>query len=253
METFERLSWKKKIKYIQISILIWIIALYFTWNFFNQQKKYFDNIKDQYQQKEIQLQKLMEEKNKIEITTERIKSILKDKIRFIEAYNSCYTKYTYKKYSISGDNIEISLWNCIYNEWFDKWFIKALEDKEIEFIAKWLGVAELWNSKELYPEKKVLYSLDKNIFQDKMENKVEMLSFGLPTLVNKNLNLYEVNFTFKTTVNYVWLQNILKAIQNKMYNTGYIYYSIKSLSRFDITQPERAQPLLVQWAFYFTK
>jgi len=253
MENFERLSWKKKIKYIQIGILIWFVALYFVWDFFNQQKAYFENTKQQYQQKEIQSQKLEEELNKIELTTDRIKSIFKNKKQFVEAYNSCYIEYTYKKYSLSGENMEIPLWNCIYNAGFDKWFIKNIKDEEIEFIVKWMWVVELWDSKETYPEKKVLYSLDKNVFLDKMENKVEMLSFGLPTLVNKNLGLYEVNFTFKTTTNYVWFQNILKSIQNKIYDSGYVYYNIKSLSKFDITRTEMVQPLLFQWTFYFTK
>jgi len=52
---------------------------------------------------------LEEELNKIELTTDRIKSIFKNKKQFVEAYNSCYIEYTYKKYSLSGENMEIPL------------------------------------------------------------------------------------------------------------------------------------------------
>ena len=254
MEVLEkRLSWKKKIKYVQIAILIAVVVLYFVRGFFNEQKHYFDSQNKLLQQKELTLTKLQAKKTQIDLISQRVAKIVKNKEKFINAYNSCYFSYVKNVYLLSGNNQVSSLKDCIYNKWFNELFVKNLTDKDIEKIVIGLWVLKNTNSKMLYPQTDVLYSLDKNIFYDKMEDSVQMLSFGLPRLVNKKLGLYAVDFTLKTKVNYSLFKNVLNAFQNKIYLNKPVYYGVKSISSFDITKTSDLQDLLIQGEFYFTK
>ncbi len=253
MEALEKLSWRKKIKYVQIAILISFVVLYFVWGFFNEQKQYFETQKNTFQQKELTLTKLKAEKNQIDLISQRIAEILKNKKNFIKAYNNCYPKYVRRVYLLSGEVQVTSLRNCIYNKGFKKPFIKNLTDKDIEKIVIGLWVLKNTNPKLLYPQTDVLYSLDKNIFYDRMENNVQMVSFGTPKVIDKKLNLYVVDFSLKTQVNYSTFKNVLNAFQNKIYLNKPVYYTVKSISSFDITKTSDLQPLLIQGEFYFTK
>jgi hypothetical protein len=60
-----------------------------------------------------------------------------------------------------------------------------------------------------------------------MEKYVQMISFGYPKLVNKNLNLYAVDFSFKTQTNYSMFKNLLLSLQDKMFSNTQVYYAIK--------------------------
>ena len=254
IETLEKkLSWKKRIKYVQIAILISLVVLYFLWGFFNEQTHYFETQKAILQQKELTLANLKAEKNEIDLISQRIGKILKKKEDFIKAYNVCYPKYAKRLYLLSGSAEVISLKDCMYDKWFKQTFIKELSNEDIEKMAIALWILKNTNNKLTYPQTDVLYSLDKNIFYDKMEDSVQMLSFGLPKLVNKKLDLYSVDFTLKLQVNYSLFKNVLNAFQNKIYLNKPVYYSIRSISSFDVTRTNDLQPLLIQGEFYFTK
>ena len=247
----EQINWKKRIKYLQIANLIAIVVLYFMWGFFTQQKAYFDQKNQEFEQKQIELTNLQAEKNQIDLTSQRIAKIIKNKEKFISAYNACHYLYVKSKYALSGTNV-LSLKDCMYNKWLNFSFIKNMKDSDIEKIAVGMWVLKNTNSKLLFPETQILYSLDKNIFGWNMEKYVQMISFGYPKLVNKNLNLYAVDFSFKTQTNYSMFKNLLLSLQDKMFSNTQVYYAIKWVSSFDITQ-NSDQNVLVQASVYFVK
>ena len=248
----ETISWKKKIKYLQISILIALVVLYFMIWYFNKQKNYFKVNRNILQQKEVILNNLKDEKNKIDLMIKRIKDIRQSNKLFIESYNKCYALYSKKNYLLSWENYENSLKDCMYKNWYEKEYIKNMTDDNIQKILIWLWVLKNNNTKMEYPQTAILSSLDKNIFNDKMEKKLDFISFWLPNLIDKKLWLYTVDFSIKTKVNYSLFKDILWKMQNKMFINNPIYYNVKWISAFDITQ-NKIQDLLIQGNFYYIK
>jgi hypothetical protein len=85
-----------------------------------------------------------------------------------------------------------------------------------------------------FNEKSFLYSLDKNIFQDNLEKKVDYLTISNPILIDSKKKFYKVNFTFRTLLSYSEFQNLLKRMQNIIYKNNDLYYTISSVSNYDI-------------------
>ncbi len=251
-ENIKQISWKKKIKYVQLWALIAFVVLYFIYGWFVEVKQHYDSLSKTFEQKEIKIAKLNETKANIKFFSQKIQDIIKNKQAFIKAYNECYFYYALKDYALSGTKVANSLKDCLYNKWYNKPYIKNFSDQDIIKIALWMGVLKQKNSKEFFPQTQILYSLDKNIFSDDLEQYVDLLSFGLPKLENKQLRLYSVNISFKTKVNYSMFLNLFSNLQNKLYARNNIYYSIQNISKFDVVN-NSFQDLLVQAKVYFIK
>ena len=247
----KNISWKQKIKYQQILVFILAVIVYNVYNYTMWDYKDYkwtissiDAIQMKYQSKNNILQNKKTELN-------NLKDIYKNKKEFINAYNLCYNQYKNRIYNIWTWSTSISFRECIYKK-FKKSYILKTKDVDLEKI--WIS---FWvykdNSKKMsFDQTRFLASLDQNIFNWQLKQQVPILSFWEPTLINKKLKLYKESFTFSVKENYSEFINILKLLQNKIFLTNTLYYTIDSVSSFNIMDKDK-QNINIQWSFYFTK
>ena len=243
-------NWKQKIKYLQILFFLILLVGYFVYGWFMQQKQIYDNKKSELDKKVSQLASLQSKLIETENFISNLQDIQKNFKAFAGSFNNCYIYYEKRGYSLYTGGV--SLRNCMYEAWYKKPYLKTISDDKIVKIAQSFGILKLDNSKLSFPETKILSSLDKNMFSDELESKVDFVTFGRPSLVAKNFNLYSVSFSFKTKANYSEFKNLFKKLQNKLYEKNYVFYDINSISSFDITSSDY-QDLLVQGKIYFQK
>lgn len=244
------LNWKKRIKYLQILFFVFLLLGYFVYWWFSAQKNKYIQMQNKLNREIAQLAQKESILTEAENFVSNLKDIKKNFSKFAYAFNNCYLSYEKKWYSLY--TWLVSLRNCIYEKWYNKPYIKIMSDDDLVKIAKSFGILTLNNKKLNFPQTQILYSLDKNIFADDLEHKVDFITFWNPTLVNKKFNLYSVSFSFKTKVNYSIFQNLFKKLQNTLFDKNYIYYDIQSISSFDVTEAGY-QDLLVQGKIYFQK
>jgi len=255
----EKISWKKKIKKLQILFFILIMLLYIVYSYFSDNYNSYKEKKQELEQ--LTLKKIPDLKNQIKIIKEKWKVLWKisDNYKaFVDSYNKCYKNYILSKYQ-TNSKTNISLGMCIDKEMRKKlsikydWFIKLLKDSEIQKIAISFGVNKTSLPKFDIDQKRLLSSLDGEIFDNALESKISVLSLWKPVLLDKKLNLYKSSFTFTLELNYNWFKKLLDKLQNKMYINNYNYYTISNISDFDIVKPNDVQKITLQWNFYFTK
>jgi len=243
-------NWKKRIKYLQILSFVFLLIWYFAWWWMMEKKTSYEELKKQLNQKITKIANVKSQIVETENLISNIEDIHKNFKSFSDAFSDCYWYYQKKGYSLY--TWLVSLRDCIYEHGYKKPYIKNMEDEKIVKIAKSFWIIKLDNKKLDFPETKILYSLDKNIFSDNLESRVDFVTFWTPTLVNKKYNLYSVNFSFKTHVNYTMFKNLFKKLQTNVFNKNYIFYDINSVSPFDVTD-KSMQDLLVNWKIYFQK
>lgn len=245
-------EWKNQIKYLQIAFFVLLVVVYYLYGWFMDQKSNYENLKQTYISKSIKLTNLQDKKASVEVFSSRLEKVVNNLSGFIAAYNVCYPSYVRQKFYLEEKEQRINLWWCMFKNGYKFPYIKSFTDNQIRAIAISLWILKNSNSKFDYPTDKVLASLDKNIFNDQMEKKLQMLSFSTPSLIDKANGLYAVKFSFKTTANYTIFEDLFSKLQTRLFKTGYVYYTVNSISAFDITD-SMIQPLLVQGQFYFTK
>lgn len=250
VNTMKEFNWKQKIKYLQILFFLILFVWYFVYWWFVAQRQNYLQKQNELNKKVSQLSLLKSRLAETENFISNLKDIKKNFSKFANAFNDCYLYYEKRGYSLYTGGV--SLRKCIYEKWYKKPYIKTIVDDDIVRIAHSFGILKLSNLKLEFPENEILYSLDKNIFSDHLENDANFVTFGVPVLVNKKLSLYSVSFSFKTRANYSMFKNLFKKLQNELFEKGYVYYDINSISSFDITQPGY-QDLLVQGKIYFQK
>lgn len=246
-----QVSWKKKIKYLNILFLILLILWYYVyWEFTQVYSDYkntnikLDNFSASYLKKQDNL-------NKIKTKTESLTDINKNSKKFIDAYNVCYLPYKSSFYSLwSWDSV--SFRKCI-NSKYNKDYINNFTDLDLEKIGISMWVYKDTSKKISFDQSRFLASLDKNIFAGQLKNRVPLLSFSDPSLVDKNTNLYKVDFTFSVNLSYTNFINLFKLLQDRIFNKNSLYYTINSISSFDINDTTSIQKINVQWSFYLTK
>lgn len=247
----KQISWKKQIKYLQILFLIFVIIWYYIYNYTMSVYHTYNNKVNELDRITTKVRSLQDKLDKTKDFIKKIKKIQSNKKLFISAYNKCYPKYVLKKYNIWIWNI-ISLKDCMRNIYKDK-VIDDFKDVDLEKIWISFGIYKDNSKKMNFNQKKVLESLDKNIFMDNMEEKVPLLSFSNPILINKELWLYKVSFTFSTKLYYWGFLNLFNHLQNLLYHNNNIYYTINNIWKFDIVKENENQQINIQWSFYFSK
>jgi len=246
----KNVSWKQKIKYVQIAAIVLAIVVYnlfyYTKDVYAQYETSINKI-DSVETKQLQVKS-----NLTSITTklDNLKDIYKNKEKFIKAYNGCYTQYKNRIYSIGTWN-GVSFRDCI-NKDYNKDYILKMTDVDLEEIGISFWIYKDTSTKMSFNQSLFLASLDKNIFSWKLKQEVPILSFWQPTLINKKLWLYKVSFSFTVQKNYSWFINLFKLLQNKIFIKNTLYYTIDSISPFDIMNND-LQNISVQWSFYFSK
>lgn len=247
----KQISWKKSIKYLQILFFVFIVIWYNLYNYtewvytkYNDTLKTLDNAK--YKVKSIQ-----NDIEKIQKVITWLKTINENKSKFIDAYNECYPSYSLKKYNIGNGNI-VSLKKCMNSKIHDIW-IDKFNDIDLENIWMSFGIYTDNSDKMNFDQKRFLESLDKNIFFDRLEKKVPLLSFWNPILINKALKLYKVSFTFTTNLSYTEFENTFNYIQNILHKDNNLYYTIENIWKFNIMNESEEQKINIQWSFYFSR
>lgn len=247
----KQISWKKSIKYLQILFFIFIIIWYNLYNYTVWVYNEYNRTIDKLNEVSIKVQVIEEDIKKLEKINENLKNIKLNKDAFIDAYNKCYADYSLKKYNIWTWNI-VSLKNCIW-QLYTSSDIADFKDIDLEkiWISFWLYEDRSW--KLSFDQKRFLASLDQNIFMDNLEKKVPLLSFSNPILVDKELWLYKVTFTFATNLSYASFINTFNRLQNMLHKENNLYYTIDSIWEFDIMNESQEQKVNVQWSFYFSR
>jgi len=257
----ENISWKQKIKKLQIIFFVLVIVAYYVYNYAHDTYIKYENTKKQLT--ELKVNKITSKEEELLKLKEKISVI--DKIKknykpFVISYNKCYPDYISKKYGV--ENIKItSLRECIDKEMLNRLgikydhFIKTLKDVDIEKIVIWLWITKNELAKFDIDQKRFLRSLDQHVFDDSLEKYVSVLTIWEPVLLDKKLGLYKVSFSFPVVVDYETLLSILKKMQNNIADRDYnnLYYTISTVSNFDISNTAFPQKINIQWNFYFTK
>lgn len=253
----KQLSWKKSIKRFQAIFLVLIILVFYVWS----------NVLDLYNQNQskikeldkvtMSVKKVQDDISIVEDRTSKLSSINKNKTSFIKSYNKCYNSYVWARYDISNKNRSSSLKTCIAWIYPKAWDLKSFKDEDLEniWVSFWVHkLASTWNqSKMNFDQKRVLYSLDRNVFVDRLESFASMLSFSNPVLIDSKLNLYKVSFTITTNLNFKAFAEVLRKLQNEIFTTWNLYYTISNISKFDIMKEDEIQKINIQWNFYFTR
>ena len=246
----KNISWKQKIKYAQIVVIVLAIVVYNLFYYVKSVYAQYQNTVNKIDSTQMQQLKVKDNLSKLNTKLNNLKDIYKNRVQFIDAYNICYTPYKNRIYSI-GTWTGISFRDCIYKN-YKKDYILKMTDIDLEKIGISFGIYRDTATKMSFDQSLFLASLDKNIFSWKLKQEVPILSFWEPTLVNKKLWLYKVNFSFTVNKNYVWFINLFKLLQNKIFIKNTLYYTIDSISTFDIMNND-LQNIAVQWSFYFSK
>jgi len=257
----ENISWKQKIKKLQIVFFIFAVVWYYTYN-------YVSSIYDEYSSKknvltDLKINKITskeEELNKLKQKLVVLKKINDNYKSFVIAYNACYSDYVEKLYWIEWKKIT-SLRDCMDQKIAERaglkydHFIKTLKDVDIVKIAVWFGINKNNLTKFNFDQKVFLRSLDQHVFDDTLEKRVDVITLWQPVLIDKKLQLYKVSFSFPTEVDYEKLVLILKKMQNDLAGKKYnnLYYTISNVSNFDMSNTSFPQKINIQWNFYFTK
>jgi len=256
--TTEKISWKKKIKKLQIIFFLVFLWVYVVYGFFIDAYHNYKTKSDKLENllvKEIPAKEkeLMEIKEK----EKKLQNIKKNMRAFSTAYNYCYIWYVERKYWLLVKN-QKSLVNCIDEklQWklltkYDG-FIKWFKDVELEKVAISLWVVKNNLPKFDLDQKRFLYNLDQNIFEGSLEDNITYLTLGTPILMDSKLKLYKVNFSFKVPLTYKSFIRLFQKLQSTIYVRNNLYYTISNISDFDITKKE-IQNIGIQWSFYFTK
>lgn len=247
----KQVSWKKSIKYLQILFFIFIVLWYNIYNYTIWVYTAYNVKVHKLQSLKSTLKSINSDITKVKSITELLKKINKYKSYFINAYSICYPNYTLKKYNIWHWHI-VSLKDCI-NAKYKKSSISMFKDVDLENIWILFWIYQDKSDKMNFDQKRFLLSLDYNIFWDRLEKKVPLLSFSNPVLINKELWLYKVSFTFTTSLSYEELKNIFNRMQNLLYKNNNIYYTISNIWKFDIMNESEEQKINIQWSFYFSR
>ena len=246
----KNVSWKQKIKYAQIAVVVLAIVVYnlffYAKDVYAQYQSTINKI-DSVQMKQL---KVKDDLTRITTKLDNLKNIYKNKEQFIQSYNDCYTQYKNRIYSLGTWN-GISFRDCI-NKTYKKDYILKMTDIDLEEIGISFWIYKDTATKMSFDQSLFLASLDKNIFSWKLKQEVPILSFWQSTLLNKKLWLYKVSFSFTVEKNYAWFINLFKLLQNKIFIKNTLYYTIDSISTFDIMNND-LQNISVQWSFYFSK
>jgi len=245
-------SWKKLVKYLQTLFFVLLIVWYNLYNYtkwvyykYNEKLNELHNIT-------MKVKSMKDDITKIQEIIQSLEHIKENKEKFITAYNHCYSDYSFKKYDIWSWNI-VSLKNCINNTYNNISNIENFKDIDLENIWISFGIYKDNSIKMNFDQKSFLVSLDKNIFLDNLEAMVPLLSFSNPVLINKDLWLYKVSFTFSINLSYAEFKNLFNRMQNMLYNENNIYYTIDNIWRFDIMNETEQQIINIQWSFYFSR
>lgn len=272
----ETISWRKKIKNMQILFFVLLIAAYFIYNNFSSIYKDYKWQKQELQTLEKKIPSL---NNKISELKEKeflIKKVKKNYKSFYKAYNkivdkernlNCYEKYIFTKNWLLWKNKKYNwlLVKCIDNNMneldrikYDH-FIRKFSDEEIIKLAISFGIKKKKLQKFDVDQKAILGALDQNIFKsDKnpnmdMEKQLSFLSIWAPVLLDQKLGLYKASFSFSLKLDYKWFINLMKKLQNKIYYRWNLYFTISNISEFNIVNENEKQDITIQWNFYFTK
>jgi len=251
MEIQQTLSWRKKIKYMQMFCLILIVIWYFAYNKAVEMYHNYGNKISELNNVKVDVLSKQNEMKDIKRKIDYLNDIQDNYTGFVYAYNSCYSYYIEKMYNVWTGNI-VSLNSCIYNNGFKKDYILELKDIDIQKIAILFWVYHDDSLKFTFDQKKLLYSLDQNIFFDDLEKKVPILTLSQPILIDAKLRLYKINFTISINkIKYNQLKNYIRQLQNKLFEKWDIYYTLNSISSFNIMNVNDPQNVNLQWTFYF--
>ncbi len=246
----KNISWKQKIKYAQIVVVVLAIVVYNLFFYVKDVYAQYQSTINKIDSTNVQQLQINEDLTKITTKLNNLQNIYKNRVKFIKAYNDCYTQYKNRIYSIGTWN-GISFRDCINKE-YKKSYILKMTDVNLEEIGISLWIYKDTSTKMSFDQAKFLASLDKNVFSWKLKQEVPILSFWQPTLLNKKLWLYKVSFSFTVQKNYTWFINLFKLLQNKIFLKNTLYYTVDSISTFDIMSND-LQNISIQWSFYFTK
>jgi len=245
-----QVSWKKKIKYLNILFLILLILWYYVYWEFTQVHSDYKNTKTKLDNISVSYLKKQDNLNKVVKKNEDLSNINKNNKKFINAYNTCYLPYKSSFYSLWWTSV--SFRNCIKSK-YNKDYINNFTDIDLEKIGISMWIYKDTSKKMSFDQSKFLASLDQNIFAGQLKNKVPLLSFSDPSLVDKKTNLYKVNFTFSINLSYSRFINLFKLLQDRIFSKNRLYYTINSISSFDINDTASIQQINIQWSFYLTK
>ena len=265
----ENISWKKRIRKLQIVFFILLLISYFSYSYVLEAYNNYTSTKKELEELTVnKINKKQEEVSKLQKKEALLKKLSDPKIEkaFISAYNKCYPKYIELRY-IKGKN-----WNlvkCIDSEILKdiptnyEHEFKNFSNDEIEKISIVLWVFKNNLNKFDIDQKRFLWALDQKVFANTLEDKVEVLTLWNPIVLDKKLGLYKVNFTFTTNLNYNGFLSILNKFQNNINYTSSdkpslrlannLYFNVENMSDFDLTKPDEQQKINIQWAFYFIK
>lgn len=257
----KQLLWKKSIKRFQSIFLIMAVLCLYVWNntlnFFHENQAQIQNL----QKVTMEVKQIEDKIQKVKDTTTNLTSIEKNQSSFMKSYNTCYIRYVWKKYDFIDKKFDWDKDNS-FKKCMSSWYPKVDDFKNFndeQLVNIWTSMwihkePSTWNeSKMNFNQKRVLYSLDRNIFGDNLETRSSMISFSNPTLMDSNLKLYKVSFTLTTDTNFDWFMSILRKLQNEMYVSWNLYYTIWNISKFDIMEEDKIQKINIQWNFYFTR
>ena len=246
----KNVSWKQKIKYAQIVVVVLAIVVYNLFFYAKDVYAKYQSTINKIDTVKTQQLKVADDLTNIITKLNNLQNIYKNRSKFIKAYNDCYTQYKNRIYSIGTWN-GLSFRDCINKE-YKKDYILKMTDVDLEKIGISFGIYKDTATKMSFDQTVFLASLDKNIFAWKLKQEVPILSFWQPTLLNKKLWLYKVSFSFTVQKNYSWFINLFKLLQNKIFLKNTLYYTVDSISTFDIMSND-LQNISVQWSFYFSK
>lgn len=246
----KNVSWKQKIKYAQIVVIVLSIVVYNLFFYVKDVYAQYQTTVNKIDSMKAKQLKVKDDLAKISNKLDNLKDIYKNKEQFVKSYNNCYSKYKNRIYSIGTWNW-ISFRNCINKE-YEKDYILKMTDVDLEEIWISFWIYKDTATKMSFDQSLFLASLDKNIFSWKLKQEVPILSFWQPTLLNKKLWLYKVSFSFTVKKNFIWFINLFKLLQNKIFLKNTLYYTVDSISTFDIMSND-LQDISVQWSFYFSK